>query len=230
MNSIIESERNSNYKLNMLLRIKELNNNLLKSVNVLNELKDKSIDNKINNNLVKMFRISVECNAFDENEDKQRQCYKQFICFWPKCRFSAKHMCDLNKHNSHHLNRRQFICNQCNKVFNHNTSLNQHKRYVHSNVRQFVCRINDCNKRFKTKSYFNSHKQIHSTEQFNKCTECDKRFTNSSDLNKHKLIHSGIKPFKCNVNDCDKRFRQKVHLNEHMNRHNGIKRYTVGPL
>ena len=73
-----------NYKLNALFRIREMNNNLLKCGNVLNELKDKSIDN-----LVKMFRISVECNAFDENEDKQRQCYKQFICFWPKCRFSA---------------------------------------------------------------------------------------------------------------------------------------------
>ena len=42
------------YKLSTLLRIRELNNNSLKSVNVLNELKDKSIDNKINNNLVKM--------------------------------------------------------------------------------------------------------------------------------------------------------------------------------
>ena len=83
MKSIVEIKKNSIYKLNTLLRIRELNNNLLKSVNVLNELNDKSIDNKINNNLVKMFRISVECNAFDENEDKQRQCYKQFICFGP---------------------------------------------------------------------------------------------------------------------------------------------------
>ena len=225
MNSIIESERNSNYKLNMLLRIKQLNNNLLKSVNVLNELKDKSIDNKINNNLVKMFRISVECNAFDENEDKQRQCYKQFICFWPKCRFSAKNENKLNQHISQHLNKRQFVCNQCNKVFIQLSHLNQHKRCVHSNVRPFVCRRIDCNKRFKTKTNLNLHKRIHSTEKPYKCTECDKRFTYSSDLSKHKLIHSGIKAFKCNVNDCGKRFRKKVHLNEHINRHNGIKRY-----
>ena len=90
MNSIIENEKHLNIKLIALLRIRELNNNLLKCGNILNELKDKSIDNKIDNNLVKMFRISVECNDFDENEDKQRQCYKQFIYFWPKCQFSAK--------------------------------------------------------------------------------------------------------------------------------------------
>ena len=36
-----------NYKLNALFRIREMNNNLLKCGNVLNELKDKSIDNKI---------------------------------------------------------------------------------------------------------------------------------------------------------------------------------------
>ena len=43
-----------------------------------------------------MFRISVECNAFDENEDKQRQCYKQFICFWPKCRYTSNYESNFN--------------------------------------------------------------------------------------------------------------------------------------
>ena len=108
MNSIIKSENDFKNKSITLFRIRGLINNLMKCGNVLNELKDKSIDNKINNNLVKMFRISVECNAFDENEDKQRQCYKQFICFWPKCRFSATNEFKLNRHISQHLNRRQF--------------------------------------------------------------------------------------------------------------------------
>ena len=68
-------------KLLFISKLCNIQNYLLNNVFVLNELKDTSIDNKINNNLVKMFRISVECNAFDENEDKQRQCYKQFTCF-----------------------------------------------------------------------------------------------------------------------------------------------------
>ena len=157
MNSIIESKNYLNNKFITLLRIRELNNNLLKCGNILNELKDKSIDNKIDNNLVKMFRIIVECNAFDENEDKQRQCYKQFICFWPKCKYSAKQISDLNRHITQHSNKRQFNCNQCNKDFTQLSHLNQHKRCVHSNVRQFVCRIRDCNKRFKRNSDLNSH-------------------------------------------------------------------------
>ena len=87
-----------------------------------------------------MFRISVECNAFDVNEDKQRQCYKQFICFWPKCRFSCNYELYLNQHISHHLNKRQFVCNQCNKDFTQYSHLFQHK-CVHSNVRQMNTRF-----------------------------------------------------------------------------------------
>ena len=215
MEVIIESGNDFKNKLITLLRIKELDNNLLKSVNVLNELKDKSIDNKINN-LVKMFRISVECNAFDENEDKQRQCYKQFTCFWPKCKYSAKQISDLNRHISRHLHKRPFVCNQCNKDFNHLTSLNDHKRYIHSNVRQFVCRITNCQKKFKTNKDLNHHKRIHSSEKPFKCTEFDKRFKRSQHLKDHKLIHSGIKPFKCYVNNCDKSFVVSGDLKAHI--------------
>ena len=129
--------------------------------------------------------------------------------FWPKCKYSAKHICDLNRHISRHLHKRQFVCNQCNKDFNHLTSLNDHKRYIHSNVRQFVCRITNCQKKFKTNKDLNHHKRIHSSEKPFKCTECDKRFKRSQHLKDHKLIHSEIKPFKCYVNDCGKRFGMK---------------------
>ena len=58
MKAIIESGNDFNNKSITLLRIRELNNTLFKSVKFLNELNDKSNDNKINN-LMKMFRISV---------------------------------------------------------------------------------------------------------------------------------------------------------------------------
>ena len=190
-------------KLLFISKLTNICNNLFQSVNVLNELKVKSIDNKIDNNLVKMFRISVECNAFDENEDKQRQCYKQFICFWPKCRFSSEYGNSLNQHILNHLHRRQFVCNQCNEVINGHSALNRHKRYVHSNIRQFLCQKSNCLKSFKQKECLEHHKRfVHSSVKPYKCTECDKRFKLSSNLIQHKLIHSGIKPFECNFNDC----------------------------
>ena len=64
--------------------------------------------NNFDNNLMKIIKIGVECNDCDENEDKQRQCYKQFKCFWPKCRYSDDHESEVIRHISHHLNKR--IC------------------------------------------------------------------------------------------------------------------------
>jgi KRAB domain-containing zinc finger protein len=127
------------------------------------------------NNCVKMCRISTECKALEENEDKLK-CNKQLKCFSPKCRFSAITDKNLNKHISQHLNKRQFICNECNKGFNQKSNLNVHKQRIHSNDRPFVCPVSECGKRFKTKE----------------------------DLIRHKAIHSDEKPFKCDVKDCDK--------------------------
>src|SRR5580698_5993848 len=69
------------------------------------------------NNCVKMCRISTECKALEENEDKLK-CNKQLNCFSPKCRFSTDRESHHNKHISKHLNKKQFICDECNKGFN----------------------------------------------------------------------------------------------------------------
>ena len=97
-----------NYKLNVLLRLKQLNNNLSKI--------NKKVINEVNNNLVKMLRISDECNALEEKTDKQRHCDKRFICFWPKCQYKTTSQVTLDKHISYHLNERQFNCNECNSM------------------------------------------------------------------------------------------------------------------
>ena len=68
-------------KLLFISKFNQLKKSIEKSEKIVNKL------NNNNNNSMKMFKISVECNAFDVNEDKQRQCYKQLKCFWPKCRY-----------------------------------------------------------------------------------------------------------------------------------------------
>ena len=76
-------------ELMFISKLNNLNKNLVKYESVVNEVKfDYNYNvNEINNNSMKMLKISVENNAFDVNKDKQRQCYKQFNCFWPKCRY-----------------------------------------------------------------------------------------------------------------------------------------------
>ena len=123
--------------------------NLIKCEKLVNKLNS---NYKVNEKSFKLGEISVECNAFDVNEDKQRQCYKQLKCFWPKRRYSSKYESDLNRHNLQHLNERQFLCDKCSKQFHNISTLIQHKRYFHSNERYFDCPKNHCIKSFKRSS------------------------------------------------------------------------------
>ena len=213
-------------KFLFISNLKKLNDNFKKCENIVNKFNLNYNVNRIDNYSVKMLKSSVECNAFDVNEDKQRQCYKQLKCFWPKCRYSTKQLCNFNNHISHHLNKRQFVCNECNKQFHQNSNLNRHKRLCHSNVRPFVCYESNCQKSFKSKGLLQRHLITHSNEKSFKCDECKRRFGLKEILLQHKQIHSKQMPFKCDVIGCEKRFKLKVYLCNHKIRiHSGIKRY-----
>ena len=201
-------------------KLDKLNENFMKCESVVNKVKLDYNVNEINNNSMKMFKISVECNAFDVNEDKQRQCYKQLKCFWPKCRYSANFESDLNRHISHHLNERQFVCEECNKQFNQNSELFIHKRIVHSTDRPFVCNQINCNKTFKIKTVLKRHLLTHSSVKSFGCNKCDKRFKTNSDLRSHKkFVHTNIRPFVCPQSDCNQNFKTKKHFNRHKRIH-----------
>ena len=180
--------------LKKLLFISKLNN--FKNNNSTNcELLVNKVNSiyKVNEKTSNFVKISVECNAFDVNEDKQRQCYKQLKCFWPKCQFSANYESDLNRHISYHLNERQFVCEECNKQFHTNSTLLQHKYYFHRNDRSFICQRIDCNKRFKTKRELIRHNISHTSDQNFKCDKCDKRFKFKRNLIRHNKTHSSEK-------------------------------------
>ena len=190
---------------------------LLSNVNKMNEKLieyENAIKFNFNNNgnydkLMKIFKTNVEYNAFDVNEDKQRQCYKQLKCFWPKCRYSNDRESELNKHISHHLNKRQFVCEKCNKQFNNNPHLLHHKRCVHSTDTPFVCNQINCNKRFKTNTHLTQHQIKHSSVKSFGCDKCDKRFKFKGDLFHHKkFVHSNIRQFVCTINNCNKKFKE----------------------
>ena len=213
MESLIE-------KLLFISKLNNLSKNLRECERLVNKVNQNYNVNEINNNLVKTLKISVEYNGFDVNEDKQSECYKQLKCFWPKCRYSCDYECTLNNHISHHLNKRQIVCEECNKHFNYNSQLLSHKRYVHSTDRLFVCNRIDCNKTFKTKSKLTQHKSTHSSVKSFGCNECDKRFKTNSLLGKHKnFVHSNVRPFVCPQINCNKSFKIKAYLKLHKRIH-----------
>ena len=209
-------------KLLFISKLNNLNENLKKSESVMIKVNNDCKDN--DNKLIKVFKFSVECNAFDVNEDKQRQCYKQLKCFWPKCRYSVKRQYDLNKHILHHLNKRQFVCDECNKQFHFKSTLLHHKRYVHSTDRPFVCNRINCNKRFKLMKSLNLHKKRHSLVKSFGCDKCDKRFIFKRDLFIHKDVHNN-RPFVCPQSYCDKAFKRKGDLNNHIRKQHLDKRF-----
>ena len=200
--------------LNKLLFISKLNNlndNLKKKENIVNKVNNDYNVNEINNNSMKVIKISVKC---DVNEDKQRQCYKQLKCFWPKCRFSCKHMYYLNRHISSHLNKKRFVCEECNKQFHKISNLLHHKRSVHTN-QSFICHRNNCNKSFKTYIHLKRHLITHSSVESFGCNKCDKRFKTKNGFRNHYLVHINIRTFICPQIDCNKTFKRKADLMTH---------------
>ena len=202
----------------------------------MNKLNFNSINNnfnnlgEINNNSVKSLRIDFEVKKelnFNVNEDKQRQCYKQLKCFWPKCRYRAKEFCHFNNHISLHLEKRKFVCDKCNKQFKYQSNLISHQNSIHSTDKPFICSINNCNKKFQTKKGFLYHKSyFHSTDKAFVCpqSDCNKRYKTKKHLQYLELRPSSVNNFGCDK--CDKRFKTNSELRNHKNRnHIGIKRH-----
>ena len=204
-------------KLFFISKLNNFNNHLIDYVKLVSKV---NTNYKVNEKISNCMKISVEFNAFDVNKDKQRKCYKQLKCFWPKCRYSCDRESELNIHISHHLNKRKFVCEECNKQFHQNSHLFHHKRCVHSNDRPFVCNQNNCNKTFKTKSDLTKHSKRHSLVKNFGCDECVKKFKTNSELCIHKkFVHLNNRPFVCPQNNCNQRFKLKSDLNRHKRIH-----------
>ena len=212
-------------KMLIMFKMNKLKEILKKIGGLVNEVNIEYNVNEFDNILMKMLKVGENCNTFDVNEDKQRQCYKQLKCFWPKCRYSCEQYNVFNQHISHHLNRKQFVCEECNTNFNSSSNLLRHKRCLHSNNRPFVCNQINCNKTFKTNEYLKIHQLSHSSVKSFGCNKCDKKYKTISDLNDHKkIIHSNFRPFICSHIYCNKRFPNNRGLKDHKIRfHSGIK-------
>lgn len=120
----------------------------------------------------------------------------------------------LVQHRTPTSDKKQFVCEICDKNFSKLFSLNRHMR-LHSGERPFRCR--QCDRGFSQSTDLERHYVVHSTDLNFECTECQRRFKTKKNLNSHLVTHSEARPFQCTY--CDKSFKLKKMLTFHMNLH-----------
>lgn len=157
-------------------------------------------------------------------------------------------MYNLQYHMAHHINARNFLCNECPRAYNTAADLAQHQR-IHEKQRDpYKCE--HCGMFFQIRSKYNTHMRIHQTTSSKgakeclicnkmfvclsshnrivhlgmrtyECSDCGKSFGKKSGLDRHTLtVHQKIKAFKCDVDGCCGAFGEKSQLTKHMRIHN----------
>ncbi|CAD6999161.1 zinc finger protein 345 [Ceratitis capitata] len=117
-----------------------------------------------------------------------------------------------------HEDIRPFVCEECGEAVHTKTILNEHM-LTHSNLRPFECKI--CGTSFKKKNRLKRHMEIHGEKHI--CTICGKELSSRATLNKHLLVHTEEKAHKCEY--CGRAFKLIKTLKVHLNIHTGEKRY-----
>ncbi|XP_028172138.1 zinc finger protein 431-like [Ostrinia furnacalis] len=105
--------------------------------------------------------------------------------------------------------RREFVCDQCGKMFWSLSVLNDHNQ-THCGLEPYKC--DKCGKTFSMKSTLHRHMSTHKPAP--ECNLCGKQFAAVYNLKRHILIHMNAKPYACEP--CNKRFctpsEKKAHI------------------
>ncbi|XP_054744913.1 zinc finger protein weckle-like [Anastrepha obliqua] len=169
-----------------------------------------------------------------------------------QCSKSFKNIFDLNLHIKTHRplsEKRIFPCPQCDRKFSQKCYVANHIKFVHEDIRPFICEecgegtrtettlrehmlihtdlapfeCEICKKFFKKQSRLKSHMQIHSSSK-HICRECGLQLNTRETLNRHMLVHSDIMRHKCDY--CGRAFKRAKTLKSHLILHSGLKPYT----
>lgn len=92
----------------------------------------------------------------------------------------------MNTHFCIVLDDKPHQCDMCERTFKRIDRLNAHKKYFHSEERNFSCP--KCNKTFKTRDAMNRHHRIHLPPKYF-CHICGKGFVQKYNMRIHQKVH-----------------------------------------
>lgn len=133
--------------------------------------------------------------------------------------------------NTHDPNKKQYICDECHKVYQSALCYKTHMS-VHAVERgDFTCLV--CSKNFENKEEIDYHLKKHlgsrtllsENDKKHSCTECLKKFFSKKDLERHKIVHTKAKDFLCE--HCPQTFGRQDHLNRHLKKAHKVDLKTV---
>ena len=107
-----------------------------------------------------------------------------------------------------------FICDVCNAVFCHSSSIKEHM-LQHKRSRPQHC--SKCDQYFVQGNNFSAHKQQHELENTVQCPVCSKRYKSVDRLTTHMKMHENNESYECGI--CCKLFGQTSSLVKHMENH-----------
>lgn len=120
---------------------------------------------------------------------------------------SRGNISDQEEHGLGHSTKKRIPCDECDKSFKNNRSLQAHKLRKHSPEGPHQCDF--CPRLFTRRSDLNQHRSYHINHY--RCYQCDKRFARKFNLKEHLLSHSG----KRQCDQCGFSFAMQSSLERH---------------
>lgn len=139
---------------------------------------------------------------------------RPFLCTMEGCSSAYKTKADLRQHEKSHEKALgiQFICGECQMVFDSSTKLNVHKRDYHTSKETSKwCEL--CERTFA--NLRNHRKTVHENIRRFSCDFDGKRFSRMTGLTRHiETVHLKLSPYPCT--QCDKRFKEAGALKKYV--------------
>jgi len=102
------------------------------------------------------------------------------------CKKRFKRKVSLDQHKNVHIQKTQYKCEYCDKVYYMLDSYKQHLKRVHTKRKVFECNV--CHKKISNKGYVEVHKNLHTADKQYKCQFCDKVYFLKHSYRRHLLV------------------------------------------